>query len=96
MRAVDNIGGRLLVGLGCWALLIMGGCLPLTASEAPAPAGPAYPVRQAGLVANPALVESSGMSYSRREADLLWVVNDSGHPAVLYAVRTDGHDQGQW
>jgi hypothetical protein len=35
------------------------------------------------------------MSYSRREADLIWVVNDSGHPAVLYAVRTDGHDQGQ-
>lgn len=95
MTSIGKRGVRLLVGIGCWAALIMGGCQPLTASEETAATRPVYTVEQTGLVANPALVESSGMSHSRREADLLWVVNDGGHPAVLFAVRTDGHDQGQ-
>ncbi len=52
-------------------------------------------MRQAGLIGNPALTEASGMAHARREAGLLWMVNDGGHPAELFAVGTDGRDQGQ-
>ncbi len=74
--------------------LLPGGCRPATTpADAPVTALP-YPVRQTGLVAAPELIETSGMAFSRREADLLWMVNDGGHAPVLFAVRSDGHDLG--
>ncbi len=74
--------------------LLLGGCRISTTPPEPAATPVVFNVRQAGLVANPALVETSGMAYSRRETDLLWMVNDGGHPAVLFAVGTDGRDLG--
>ena len=52
-------------------------------------------VQRTGMLAHTDLVEASGAVFSRREADLLWVVNDGGHPAALYAIKTDGGDQGR-
>lgn len=86
---------RKLVVLFCGAALIAtAACRPATVPEDAAGAAPAFHVRQTGLVANPALIESSGMAHSRREDDLLWVVNDNGHPPVLHALGADGRDQG--
>lgn len=95
MKSGKAIRYRLLVGIGFWTALVLGGCRPMGIPEDTAAMPPVFHVRQLGLVANPALVEASGMAHSRREADLLWVVNDSGHPAVLFAVQSNGHDQGR-
>ena len=74
--------------------LLPGGCRPATTPAEASVSAPPYPVRQTGLVAAPELIETSGMACSRREADLLWMVNDGGHAPVLFAVRSDGHDLG--
>ena len=74
--------------------LLIGGCRASTAPNENTAPRFTFDVRQAGLVVNPALVETSGMAYSRREPGLLWMVNDGGHPAVLFAVGTDGRDRG--
>lgn len=93
-RRTKTIGHCFLIGLFCGFVLGLGGCRQSTTPDEPTAASPVLGVRQTGLVANPALVESSGMAHSRREADLLWMVNDNGHPPVLYAVGADGSDQG--
>ena len=90
------------IGLQCsgavvlWMVVVLlGGCRALSAPGETTSARTAYNVQQMGVVSNPALSEASGMAYARREADLLWMVNDGGHPAELFAVGTDGRDQGQ-
>ncbi len=75
--------------------LVPGGCQPTPPSaQAPAPS-PQIPVRQTGLIAAADLIETSGMASARREADLLWMVNDGGHAPCLFAVRSDGADLGR-
>lgn len=86
--------GCLLAGLLVWIAIVLGGCRPSAAAEEPDAAPPALHVRQTGWIANPALIESSGMAHSRCERDLLWIVNDNEHPPVLYGVGSDGSDQG--
>lgn len=76
-------------------VVLLSGCRALSAPEDMKSERPVFKKRQTGLVSNPALTEASGMSHARREADLLWMVNDGGHPAELFAVGTDGRDQGQ-
>ncbi len=41
------------------------------------------------------LLEVSGLAASRRNSDLLWVLNDSGNRPVLHALNTRGTDLGQ-
>lgn len=41
------------------------------------------------------LPEASGMAISRRNPQLLWVHNDSGGAAEVWAVTTDGHVRGK-
>ena len=77
------------------AVFIVSECLALMAPGSGRPPLSGCKVYQAGLIANPALSEASGMVCSRREADLLWVVNDAGNPMVLFAVKTDGGDHGR-
>jgi hypothetical protein len=91
-----NVGKGLGYGvlMGIWALCVLHGCGAAMAPDALGSEGRSIPVRQTGLVANPALVEASGMAHSRREADLLWMVNDGGHPAALFAVQSNGRDHG--
>jgi len=85
--------GILLVAIP--VVLILAGCrMPIWHEDSPPE--DRYPrVRQAGVLANPALVETSGLVSSRREPDLLWAVNDGGHPAVLHALKTNGRDDGR-
>jgi hypothetical protein len=44
----------------------------------------------AGLMTDPALNEVSGLAVSRAHPGTIWVENDSGNPAAIYAVRTGG------
>jgi hypothetical protein len=44
----------------------------------------------AGTVANDAIVEASGLAASRRHEGVLWVHNDSGDVARLFALSTSG------
>ncbi len=83
------LGGTVLGGA-----ISLGGCLTSTKPAETAVTPSSFHVRQTGRIANPALIEASGMACARGETDLLWLVNDGGHPAVLFAVRSDGDDQG--
>jgi hypothetical protein len=74
--------------------------LTLTACGGPAgpPAKPeSIPARlmQAGRIDVPALDELSGMARSAHDPGRLWVHNDSGDKARLYAIGADGHYQGR-
>ncbi len=91
MRAIANY--VLILGILAGGL-VPGGCQPTTSpAQAPAPSL-RFPVRQTGLIAAAELVETSGVACARREADLLWMVNDGGHAPLLFAVRSDGRDLG--
>lgn len=46
--------------------------------------------RALGHIQHPAITECSGMVASRQYPDIFWVHNDSGHLAVLYAIRRTG------
>jgi len=47
-----------------------------------------------GNLADSNLREASGIAASRRRADILWVINDSGNKPLIYAVGLDGSDFG--
>lgn len=80
--------------IGIWVVLVLNACFSAASPEGVGPDFRSFPVHQTGLIANPALIEASGMVHSRHEADLLWMVNDGGHPAVLFAVQSNGRDHG--
>lgn len=46
---------------------------------------------EVGIVRSPLIREASGIVASRKNADVLWVHNDSGYPAHLYAIDTQGN-----
>lgn len=46
--------------------------------------------RALGHIQHPAITECSGIVASRQYPDIFWVHNDSGHLAVLYAIRRTG------
>ena len=48
-----------------------------------------------GNIANKKIDEASGMAASRRYKDLLWLNNDSGDDAVIYALSDKGKDMGE-
>ena len=48
-----------------------------------------------GHLQNPSIHESSGLAVSSRDGQVLWTLNDSGSPAELFAVATDGSDRGK-
>lgn len=61
------------------------------------PAAPFAPVandtplpRKSAEIEHPAIVESSGLSQSRRVPGRYWTHNDSGHDPVLYALDAEG------
>lgn len=68
--------------------------------------GAAFPVRaqtpsfaagaRVGTNNNGALPEVSGLAASRRNPNVLWVHNDSGHPACLYALNPQGRLHGTY
>ncbi|WZO99598.1 hypothetical protein EP7_001205 [Isosphaeraceae bacterium EP7] len=47
-------------------------------------------LERAGTLKHPAIREASGLARSRRHPGVFWVINDSGNPPALFAVRADG------
>ena len=47
-------------------------------------------------VASDHLTEVSGIAVSRTHEGIIWAHNDSGDDAAVYAVGTDGGDEGRW
>ena len=45
-------------------------------------------------IRSPDITEASGMAVSRRDPSKLWIINDSGAPARLHLLGTDGADYG--
>lgn len=62
----------------------------LAAAAAPTYAGPVV----AGTMESPPRHETSGIAFSRRSPDILWVHDDSGGQPILYAMTPDGKDAG--
>ena len=81
------------LSLVCTLAMLVGAC----SREAPsAPEANGGYVRAAvvGTLQSPAIVEASGLAYSRRRPDLLWVINDGGEEPLLHAVTPDGDALG--
>ncbi len=68
-----------------------------TTNAATAPTCPEFgPAEVVGTVANPALTEISGAVAGRANPDALWVHNDSGDAARLFAISRTGADLGEF
>lgn len=80
--------------MSLWLSLL--GATALAAGDPPHAAGlPASSVpRISGWVRDPRLSELSGLAPSRRTPGRLWAINDSGSPAELIALGSDGVVQG--
>ncbi|MEO6365147.1 MAG: hypothetical protein ABIO38_03745 [Luteimonas sp.] len=52
--------------------------------------------RLSGLLVDAQLNEVSGMAASRRHEDVLWLIDDGGHPARLFAVSKRGRSLAQF
>jgi hypothetical protein len=50
---------------------------------------------ETGRLSDPAIVEASGIAASRLDPSVLWIHNDSGDTARVFAVRTDGSPVAQ-
>lgn len=76
-------------------MLVVAGCdVPVSV----APAGPkARPAKLvvAGRLQEKDIDEASGMAASVRSDELLWIVNDSGDKARLYAIDLEGRQRGR-
>jgi len=71
------------------ALTLLAGCQPAADSGAPESL-----LSVSGHLQNSALDEASGLASSRRDPDILWVINDDG-PAVLHAIDATGAARGK-
>jgi len=70
-------------------------CAALAHADGQARAVPDKSVIRAGRIQSSAVREASGLARSGIRAELLWVLNDSGSPAVLHAIGLDGSDLGR-
>ena len=73
-------------------------CLSACDSNTPAAdnhGGTSGDVARAGTLTNASINEASGLARSIIRGDRLWVINDGGSPATLYAIGHDGADQGE-
>jgi len=69
--------------------------IPTTQQETPtSTTANSYTLEQAGSLQPRQLVEASGMSFSGQQADVIWLINDSGNPAELFAIDTAGQELG--
>ncbi|MEO0421521.1 MAG: hypothetical protein AAF184_04240 [Pseudomonadota bacterium] len=66
-------------------VVLMAWAVALSAADRPPPLP-----GQIGLVVDGQLREISGLAVSRRDPDLLWVLNDSGNGARIYAIARSG------
>lgn len=69
--------------------------LPLDAAPFDPPACPIYePAVALGRVANPAIIEASGLAQSHRNPGVLWTHNDAGNRGQLFALGLAGEHLG--
>ena len=73
------------------AFVLAAATLGQIALAAPPFSGPAL----VGRLTAENLKEASGLAVSRRDANFLWAVNDSGNKPILYLMGTDGSHRGQ-
>jgi len=75
---------------------LSGGAGP-SAAMGPAADSPLYaPADRIGTIMDAEICEASGMAASLRTDDLLWLINDSGNPADLFAVGHDGQTRAKF
>lgn len=79
--------GRISRGAARVSALLVALVLAACAADAPEAAGTA---RVSGLMLDGELREISGLTVSRRHPDTLWMHDDGGNPARLFAVGRDG------
>ena len=82
----------LLLPLG--SLIVLALCLGLPGQALAAEGLECGPSLQVGRFRTPEITECSGLAVSRRNPGLLWVHNDSGDTARLFAVSEDGSLRG--
>lgn len=102
---------RVAIAVGAAAFaVVVSACVPVTPSEPnpePTPDPSPTSVFEAacegtlvastpGTIASADIDELSGLSASQRNDGVLWVHNDSGDSARVFAVSTDGRDLGQY
>src|SRR5947209_266214 len=86
LRAVARGTGLLL------AMVFLGLAATTRSQAAPAFANPLTN----GILNITGLSEVSGVAASRNNDNVLWVHNDSGHPAVAYAIDVQGRSLGKY
>ena len=72
----------------------MWGAVSSCATSVPVPCPQYLPGQQVGTVALANINEASGMAMSRKNADVLWVHNDSGDSARVFAMNSGGTHLG--
>ncbi len=75
------------------AVILLAGCAGYETAAQLVQAPYAVPVRS-GWIENRAIDESSGLAASRIDPDVLWTINDSGAPPLLFALGKNGEDLG--
>ncbi len=51
---------------------------------------------QVGMIVTPEISEASGLASSARDANLFWVINDSGNSATLFAIAVEGQIRARY
>ena len=83
----------ILLTVGFLALVVMGGTAPVIPAAGSVHRRDASPV---AVLADAAIVESSGLAASGRTPGELWTHNDSGDGPILYATDRDGRARGRF
>jgi hypothetical protein len=74
--------------------MVLAAVVPIASAQSVWRMVPALESRRTGTLRDSDLSESSGVAASRRHPGVLWSINDSGHPASLFATDTLGRSLG--
>lgn len=83
---------RVLTG---WTALLLAACAREPRAGAALPDAP-LEARELQVHAQPDLTEGSAAVASTAQPGVIFTINDSGHPAELFALDTTGRDRGTW
>lgn len=86
---------RMLLGVGAGKRVLL--TMALSVAGMRTDAAPTFATELTnGIVDIAGLTEASGVAASRNNANVLWTHNDSGHPAVVYAIDAFGRLLGEY
>ena len=75
----------------------LSGCTSKTFGSKPSVASPVYTEpKVVGRLANPDIVEASGITASKCQSGVFWTHNDSGNDAYIFATNAAGDNLGTW